>query len=89
MSNAVEVSILKFNMARKVAFGTTPNPEQTEGFTEYRVYALNQNHSKRTLIFKGKDKQQAKDVVDEISKNLGYSYVQYNPPKSKGRRNGK
>ena len=81
-----DVSILKFNMARKAAIWVTPNPEQTEDYAEYRVYGLNSNHSKRTLIYTAQSKEQSKLIVDEIVNELDLNLVGYNPPRSSKRR---
>lgn len=81
-----DVSILRFNMAQKVAMGAAPNPDQAVGFVEYRICLLNENHSKRKLVFTAKDQVQAKYIVTELANSFGLKYTNYNPPRSAKRR---
>ncbi len=81
-----EITILQFNMKQKVAMTVAPNPDQAYGYVEYRVYGLNSNHSKRTLVYKTRDQQIVKLVTEIAGRAWDAPYVQYNPPVSKGRR---
>jgi hypothetical protein len=81
-----EMTIMKFDMARKVAMFTTPNPEQTEDYAEYRVYGLNENHSKRVLVYNATSTEQAKLIANALAENLSLSLVAYNPPRLTKRR---
>lgn len=86
LNGVSDISILKFNVARKVATWTSVNPEQTQDYTDFRVYGLNASHSKRTLIYNAQSKEQAKLIVNAMVSDLGLNYVAYNPPRSKNRK---
>lgn len=81
-----DICILRFNMSQKLAMGAAPNPDQAVGFEEFRICLLNENHSKRRLVFTSKRQEQAKHIVEELKTNFGLSYTAYNPPKSKKRK---
>ncbi|GAB5557451.1 MAG: hypothetical protein SchgKO_16640 [Schleiferiaceae bacterium] len=81
-----EITVLQFNMKQKVAMTVAPNPDQAYDYVEYRVYGLNENHSKRTLIYKTQDQKIAKLITEIAGRAWDAPYVQYNPPVSKGRR---
>lgn len=87
LKGACDISILRFNMVRKTEVDNDGlEPDVIERFKQYRVYALNHTHTKRTLVFSSRSLEKAKEIRKEISSALNLNYVPYSPPRSIGRR---
>ncbi len=54
--------------------------------TDYKVYLLNEGHSKRNLICQTYDKEEAKSVTKFLTEGLQIPRVKYNPPAARRRK---
>mgnify|MGYP000498252675 CR=1 FL=1 len=86
LKSICDVCILRFNVGHKTAFGTSLNPDTSITEEEFQIHLLNENHSKRKLIFTTNNLEEAKNIKNLIRDNLGFKYVTYSPPKSARRK---
>lgn len=52
----------------------------------YQVFGLNENHSKRTLIFEVPEADESKILLKTLSEELNTPIVKYNPPAARRRK---
>ena len=81
-----DIGLLGQNLSQKYAFGASPNPDEAYSYKEYRVYLLNNNHSKKLLLASCKEAEQANQLISQITDQVNLERKNYDPPRSGKRR---
>lgn len=80
LAQYTDISALGQNLSQKYAFGASPNPDQAYSYKEYRVFLLNNNHSKKFLLASCKTMDEANQLISQIVEQVNLEYKQYDPP---------
>lgn len=84
ISNVKGIDILKFGYR-----GSNQDSDHIRSdltFTDYKVFMLNESHSKRKLICQTLEKEEAELVTQFLIDKLGIQRVKYNPPAARRRK---
>lgn len=86
LNGITDISILTMSASQKFAFVSAAKPDLAASIVLNKVCLLNENHSKKILVFSTKKRLFAEKIVNEIKKEFNYNFRKYSPPRSSRRR---
>jgi len=73
------VSILTFRKKQKFSFVSSANPDQSESFNAFEIFALNDRHTKRETIIYFKSKENANKAIEFLIQNFLFRHEEFSP----------
>ncbi|MFD0977045.1 hypothetical protein [Salinimicrobium gaetbulicola] len=79
MAGMTDISILKFRGKQKFMFASAADPDKAYSVGLQRAFLLNENHTKKKLLFEVNNEEMAQQAVHTIKEETDLNFTVYSP----------